>query len=106
MHITNRYAEETGTKTRKYVNQHQQVRSSFIVTTSSDSLLTFTPMKPIETVGIALSGGIVITTFYNDDGSKITLLLDLRKPKHPPLPVFEVVQAIKWSKGVIAVFMS
>ena len=37
----------------------------------------------------------------------LTLLLDLRKPKHPPLPVFEkVVQVpIKWSKGVIAVFM-
>jgi predicted RND superfamily exporter protein len=38
----------------------------------------------------------------------LTLLLDLRKPKHPPLPVFEkVVQIpIKWSKAVIAVFLA
>ena len=37
----------------------------------------------------------------------LTLLLDLRKSKHPPLPVFEkVVQVpVKWSKGVIAVFI-
>ena len=33
----------------------------------------------------------------------LTLLLDLRKPKHPPLPVFEkVVQVpVKWSKGLL-----
>ena len=37
----------------------------------------------------------------------LTLLLDLRKPKHPPLPIFEkVVQVpIKWSKAVIAFFL-
>ena len=37
----------------------------------------------------------------------LTILLDLRKPKHPPLAVFEkVVQVpIKWSKAVIAVFI-
>ena len=65
-------------------------------------------MKPIETVGIALSGGIVIVYLLTMAMvPNLTLLLDLRKPKHPPLPVFEkVVQVpIKWSKGVIAVFM-
>ena len=65
-------------------------------------------MKPIETVGIALSGGIIIVYLLTMMMvPNLTLLLDLRKPKHPPLPVFEkVVQVpIKWSKGVIALFM-
>ena len=52
--------------------------------------LVFTPMAPIQTVGIALSGGIVIvyilTMFMVPN---LTLLLDLRKPKHPPLKVFD-----------------
>ena len=52
--------------------------------------LIFTPMAPIKTVGIALSGGIVIvyilTMFMVPN---LTLILDLRKPKHPPLKVFD-----------------
>ena len=65
-------------------------------------------MKPIETVGIALSGGIIVVYILTMAMvPNLTLLLDLRKPKHPPLPIFEkVVQVpIKWSKAVIAFFM-
>ena len=112
LHITNRYAEETGTKDEKIrqslASTGRAVFLSAVTTVIGFISLTFTPMKPIETVGIALSGGIVIVYFLTMAMvPNLTLLLDLRKPKHPPLPVFEkVVQIpIKWSKGVIAVFM-
>ena len=70
--------------------------------------LVFTPMKPIQTVGIALSGGIVIvyilTMFMVPN---LTLLLDLRKPKHPPLKAFEhLVEApVKYNRAVIGFFL-
>ena len=112
LHITNRYAEETGTKDEKIrqslASTGRAVFLSAVTTVIGFISLTFTPMKPIETVGIALSGGIVIVYFLTMTMvPNLTLLLDLRKPKHPPLPVFEkVVQVpIKWSKGVIALFM-
>lgn len=112
LHITNRYAEETGTKDEKIrqslASTGRAVFLSAVTTVIGFISLTFTPMKPIETVGIALSGGIVVVYFLTMAMvPNLTLLLDLRKPKHPPLPVFEkVVQVpIKWSKGVIAVFM-
>ena len=112
LHITNRYAEETGTKDEKIrqslASTGRAVFLSAVTTVIGFISLTFTPMKPIETVGIALSGGIVIVYFLTMTMvPNLTLLLDLRKPKHPPLPVFEkVVQVpIKWSKGVIAIFM-
>ncbi len=112
LHITNRYAEETGTKDEKIrqslASTGRAVFLSAVTTVIGFISLTFTPMKPIETVGIALSGGIIIVYFLTMAMvPNLTLLLDLRKPKHPPLPVFEkVVQIpIKWSKGVIALFM-
>ena len=112
LHITNRYAEETGTKDEKIrqslASTGRAVFLSAVTTVIGFISLTFTPMKPIETVGIALSGGIVIVYFLTMTMvPNLTLLLDLRKPKHPPLPVFEkVVQVpIKYSKGVIALFM-
>ena len=111
LHITNRYAEETGTKDEKIrqslASTGRAVFLSAVTTVIGFISLTFTPMKPIETVGIALSGGIVIVYFLTMTMvPNLTILLDLRKPKHPPLPVFEkVVQVpIKWSKGVIAIF--
>ena len=70
--------------------------------------LVFTPMAPIQTVGIALSGGIIVvyvlTMFMVPN---LTLLLDLRKPKHPPLKAFEVlVEApVKYSRAIIGVFL-
>ena len=112
LHITNRYAEETGTKDEKIrqslASTGRAVFLSAITTVIGFISLTFTPMKPIETVGIALSGGIIIVYFLTMAMvPNLTLLLDLRKPKHPPLPIFEkVVQIpIKWSKAVIAVFL-
>ncbi|MEC8789335.1 MAG: MMPL family transporter, partial [Candidatus Thermoplasmatota archaeon] len=64
LHITNRYAEETGTKDEKIrqslASTGRAVFLSAVTTVIGFISLTFTPMKPIETVGIALSGGIVI----------------------------------------------
>jgi predicted RND superfamily exporter protein len=70
--------------------------------------LVFTPMAPIQTVGIALSLGIVIvyilTMFMVPN---LTLILDLKKPKHPPLRAFDVLVEVpvKYNKGVIGVFL-
>jgi len=112
LHITNRYAEETGTNDEKIrqslASTGRAVFLSAVTTVIGFISLTFTPMKPIETVGIALSGGIVVVYVLTMAMvPNLTLLLDLRKPKHPPLPVFEkVVQVpIKYSKAVIAFFM-
>lgn len=112
LHITNRYAEETGTKDEKIrqslASTGRAVFLSAVTTVIGFISLTFTPMKPIETVGIALSGGIIIVYLLTMAMvPNLTLLLDLRKPKHPPLPIFEkVVQIpIKRSKAVIAFFL-
>ena len=70
--------------------------------------LVFTPMAPIQTVGIALSGGIVIVYFLTMFMvPNLTLILDLKKPKHPPLKAFDVLVDIpvKRNKGVIGVFI-
>ena len=70
--------------------------------------LVFTPMAPIQTVGIALSGGIVIvyilTIFMVPN---LTILLDLRKPKHPPLKAFErlVDAPVKYNRTIIGFFL-
>ena len=112
LHITNRYAEETGSKDEKIrqslSSTGRAVFLSAVTTVIGFISLTFTPMKPIETVGIALSGGIVIVYILTMlMVPNLTLLLDLRKPKHPPLPVFEktVQIPIKFSKAVIAFFI-
>ncbi|MBT59950.1 MAG: hypothetical protein CMA63_00165 [Euryarchaeota archaeon] len=111
LHITNRYAEEGGTKSEKMrgalSSTGRAVFLSAVTTVIGFISLVFTPMAPIQTVGIALSGGIVVvyilTMFMVPN---LTLLLDLRKPKHPPLKVFEtLVQApVKYNKAVIGVF--
>jgi len=112
LHITNRYAEEGGTKSEKMkaslTSTGKAVFLSAVTTVIGFISLVFTPMAPIQTVGIALSTGIVIvyilTMFMVPN---LTLLLDLRKPKHPPLPVFEklVDIPVKRNKGVIGVFL-
>ena len=112
LHITNRYAEEEGTKQQKMKaslsSTGKAVFLSAVTTVIGFISLVFTPMAPIQTVGIALSGGIVVvyilTMFMVPN---LTLLLDLRKPKHPPLKVFEkVVQLpVKYNVPVITVFL-
>ena len=111
LHITNRYAEEAGTKTEKIrgalSSTGKAVFLSAVTTVIGFVSLVFTPMAPIQTVGIALSGGIVVvyvlTMFMVPN---LTLLLDLRKPKHPPLKLFVHIVEIpmKYNRGVIALF--
>lgn len=112
LHITNRYAEEGGTKHEKMRasigSTGKAVLLSAITTVIGFISLVFTPMAPIQTVGIALSGGIVIvyilTMFMVPN---LTLILDLRKAKHPPLKVFEKVVElpVKHNVPVIAFFL-
>ena len=112
LHITNRYAEEGGTKSEKMKaslsSTGKAVFLSAVTTVIGFISLVFTPMAPIQTVGIALSGGIVVvyvlTMFMVPN---LTLLLDLRKPKHPPLRAFEVLVDIpvKRNVGVIGLFV-
>jgi predicted RND superfamily exporter protein len=112
LHITNRYAEEGGTKSEKMKaslsSTGKAVFLSAVTTVIGFISLVFTPMAPIQTVGIALSTGIVIvyilTMFMVPN---LTLILDLRKPKHPPLKAFEhlVNVPVKHNKAVIGVFV-
>ncbi|MBP77750.1 MAG: hypothetical protein CL926_00590 [Deltaproteobacteria bacterium] len=111
LHITNRYAEEGGTKQQKIrgalSSTGKAVFLSAVTTVIGFVSLVFTPMAPIQTVGIALSGGIVVvyilTMFMVPN---LTLLLDLRKPKHPPLKAFVKIVDVpmKYNRGVIAFF--
>ena len=111
LHITNRYAEESGTKAEKMrgalSSTGKAVFLSAVTTVIGFVSLVFTPMAPIQTVGIALSGGIVVvyilTMFMVPN---LTLLLDLRKPKHPPLKLFvNIVEVpMKYNRAVIALF--
>ena len=112
LHITNRYAEEEGTRSEKMRaslnSTGKAVFLSAVTTVIGFISLVFTPMAPIQTVGIALSVGIVIvyilTMFMVPN---LTLILDLKKPKHPPLRAFDVLVEVpvKYNKGVIGVFL-
>ncbi len=112
LHITNRYAEEGGSKSEKMraslSSTGKAVFLSAVTTVIGFISLVFTPMAPIQTVGIALSMGIVIvyilTMFMVPN---LTLLLDLRKPKHPPLKAFDkLVEApVKYNRGIIGFFL-
>ena len=112
LHITNRYAEEEGTRDEKMraslSSTGRAVFLSAVTTVIGFISLVFTPMAPIQTVGIALSGGIVViyilTMFMVPN---LTLILDLKKPKHPPLKAFDVLVEVpvRYNKGVIGVFL-
>ena len=112
LHITNRYAEESGTREEKMraslSSTGRAVFLSAVTTVIGFISLVFTPMAPIQTVGIALSVGIVIvyvlTMFMVPN---LTLILDLKKPKHPPLRAFDVLVdvPVKHNKGVIGAFL-
>lgn len=96
LHITNRYAEESGDKYEKMSkalkSTGKAVFLSAVTTVIGFISLIFTPMAPIQTVGLSLSVGIVfvfiLTIFMVPN---LTLLLDLKKPKHPPLKPFELI---------------
>jgi len=112
LHITNRYAESRGTPREKMAialnSTGRAVFLSAITTIIGFISLTFAPMKPIQTVGWSLAGGIVIVYIMTMVMvPNLTMMLDLKKPSHPPPKLF--VQAvgvpIKWSRVTIAVFM-
>ena len=112
LHITNRYAEEEGSKDEKMraslTSTGRAVFLSAVTTVIGFVSLVFTPMAPIQTVGIALSGGIVIVYFLTMFMvPNLTLILDLKKPKHPPLKAFDILVdvPVKRNKGVIGVFV-
>tara|TARA_B100001564_G_scaffold156291_1_gene131260 strand:+ start:1298 stop:4339 length:3042 start_codon:yes stop_codon:yes gene_type:complete len=112
LHITNRYAEEEGSKDEKMraslTSTGRAVFLSAVTTVIGFISLVFTPMAPIQTVGIALSAGIVIVYFLTMFMvPNLTLILDLKKPKHPPLKAFEVLVDIpvKRNRAVIGVFV-
>ena len=83
LHITNRYAEEEGTKDEKIrqslSSTGRAVFLSAVTTVIGFISLTFTPMAPIATVGFALSGGIIVVYILTMAMvPNLTLLLDLR----------------------------
>ncbi len=113
LHITNRYAEESGDRDEKmriaFSSTGKAVFLSAVTTVIGFISLTFTPMAPIATVGWALSGGIIIVYVLTMVMvPNLTILLDLKKAKHPPLPVFDAAVNIplKWNIPVIAIFVA
>ena len=113
LHITNRYAEESGDRHEKmriaFSSTGKAVFLSAVTTVIGFISLTFTPMAPIATVGWALSGGIVIVYILTMVMvPNLTILLDLKKAKHPPLAVFDaaVNVPIKWNIPVLAIFVA
>jgi predicted RND superfamily exporter protein len=71
--------------------------------------LTFTPMKPIQTVGWSLAGGIVVVYIMTMIMvPNLTMMLDLKKPSHPPPKLF--VQAVgvplKWTRLTLVLFLA
>jgi len=112
LHITNRYAEASGTPREKMEaalnSTGRAVLLSAITTIIGFYSLTFTTMAPIKTVGYALAGGIVVVYIMTMIMvPNLTMILDLKKPSHPPPKLFigAVGIPIKWSKAALAVFI-
>ena len=89
LHITNRYAEASGTPREKMEaalnSTGRAVLLSAITTIIGFYSLTFTTMAPIKTVGYALAGGIVVVYIMTMVMvPNLTMILDLKKPSHPP----------------------
>ena len=113
LHITNRYAESKGTPHEKMAaalnSTGRAVFLSAMTTIIGFISLTFAPMKPIQTVGWALAGGIVVVYFMTMlMVPNLTILLDLKKPSHPPPRIFvaAVNMPVKWSKVTLALFLT
>ncbi|MBS72552.1 MAG: hypothetical protein CMO20_06365 [Thermoplasmata archaeon] len=112
LHITNRYAEESGTPEDKMAIALQStgkaVLLSAITTVIGFISLVSTPMAPIKTVGIALAGGIVIVYMLTMVMvPNLTMLLDLKKPSHPPPKIIEFIveKPISWPKITLSFFI-
>ena len=112
LHITNRYAEAKGTpheKMEEALNSTgKAVFLSAVTTIIGFISLTFTPMAPIQTVGWSLAFGIVVVYIMTMlMVPNLTILLDLKKPSHPPPKFFvkAVSVPVKWTKLTLAVFV-
>ena len=112
LHITNRYAESTGTPQEKMSEALQSTgRAVFLsaVTTIIGFLsLVSTPMTPIKTVGYGLSLGIVVVYFMTMlMVPNLTMLLDLKKPSHPPMGLFKtaVNGPVNYAKIALSIFL-
>lgn len=113
LHITNRYAESKGTPQEKMSTALNSTGKAVLLSAMTTIIgfisLTFAPMKPIQTVGWALAGGIfVVYIMTMVMVPNLTILLDLKKPSHPPPRVFvaAVNMPIKWSKLTIVIFLA
>ena len=112
LHITNSYAENKGTpeeKIKKALDSTgRAVLLSAITTIIGFISLTFTPMAPIQTVGWCLAMGIVVVYLMTMlMVPNLTMILDLKKPSHPPPKIFTAGVSIptKWSKITLSVFL-
>jgi len=113
LHITNRYAESKGTPHQKMASALNSTGRAVFLSAMTTIIgfisLTFAPMKPIQTVGWALAGGIVVVYIMTMlMVPNLTILLDLKKPSHPPPKVFvaAVNTPVKWSKITLALFLT
>ncbi len=113
LHITNRYAEAKGTPQEKMKialsSTGRAVLLSAVTTVIGFISLVTTPMAPIQTVGYSLAMGIVVVYIMTMVMvPNLTMLLDLKKPSHPPPEIFvkAVTFPINWTKVTIAVFIS
>ena len=112
LHITNRYAESKGTPKEKMAEALEStgraVLLSAITTIIGFISLALTPMKPIQTVGYSLAMGIVVVYVMTMIMvPNLTMMLDLKKPSHPPPKAFvsAVSIPINWSKLTLSVFL-
>ena len=113
LHITNRYAEAKGTPKEKMDEALQSTGRAVLLSALTTIIgfvsLTFTPMKPIQTVGWSLAGGIVVVYIMTMVMvPNLTMMLDLKKPSHPPPKAFvsAVNFPINWTKLTLAVFLT
>jgi len=113
LHITNRYAEAKGTPKEKMTEALESTGRAVLLSALTTIIgfisLTFTPMKPIQTVGWSLAGGIVVVYIMTMIMvPNLTMMLDLKKPSHPPPKAFvkAVNFPINWTKLTLAVFLT
>ena len=112
LHITNRYAEAKGTPNEKMEealnSTGRAVFLSAVTTIIGFISLTFTPMAPIQTVGWSLAFGIVVVYIMTMlMVPNLTILLDLKKPSHPPPQLFVNIVSVpvKWTKVTLVLFI-
>ena len=112
LHITNRYAESVGTPQEKMSealrSTGRAVFLSAVTTIIGFISLTFTPMAPIQTVGWGLALGIVVVYIMTMlMVPNLTMLLDLKKPSHPPPRMFKAAVSgpVNFSAVALAFFL-